>query len=124
MVVCVPTDDGRYVKVGHFGDAKYYYHFLFDGSSWKLVRKIVNPYTGQHVLNDYEESEKRGKIYEMNKECDYIVAVAFGRGGQRFMEERGLNVVKVRPKTTLEDALRNVEEVIKESSTSGLGNGG
>ncbi|MCD6324027.1 MAG: hypothetical protein J7L55_02840 [Desulfurococcales archaeon] len=120
VCVCVPTDEGKYVKLGHFGDAKYYYHYLFEGGKWRLAKKVSNPFTGQHVLDEdeEEESEKRINIYEMNKECDFIVAIAFGKGGQKFMEKRGLGVIKVKPRTTVEEALQEAERFIKAGVSS------
>ena len=79
ICVSVPTDDGEIVKLGHFGDAKYYYHYVKEiNGEWSLRRIVENPYTGQHEHGDEEESRKRPRIYELNKECTYIVATAFG----------------------------------------------
>ena len=112
ICVSVPTDDGKIVKLGHFGDAKYYYHYAkgADGK-WILKRIVGNPYAGQHEHGDSEEeSTKRPRIYELNKDCTCIVATAFGPGGQQFMERRGLQVVKVKPRTTIEEALSLINE--------------
>ena len=115
ICVAVPTDDGVYVKLGHFGDGRYYYHYVYEGGEWKLVRRIENPYAGQHSRGEEDEEEsKRPKIYEMNRECTYIVAVAFGPGGEEFMKRRGLRVVRVKPRTRIDEALRQVEQLLQE----------
>jgi predicted Fe-Mo cluster-binding NifX family protein len=119
ICVTIPTDDGVYVKLGHFGDGKYYYHYMYENGSWKLVRKVENPYAGQHAFEEEEDEEasKRPKIYEMNKECTHIVAVAFGPGGAEFMQKRGLRVIRVKPRTTIDQALKIVEEHLKNSKS-------
>ena len=115
VCVAVPTDDGVYVKLGHFGDGKYYYHYVYENGEWRLVRRIENPFAGQHSLGEEEDEEtgKRPKIYEMNRECTHIIAVAFGPGGAEFMEKRGLKVFRVKPRTKIEDALRMLEEKLR-----------
>jgi predicted Fe-Mo cluster-binding NifX family protein len=111
VCVAIPTDDGVHVKLGHFGDGKYYYHYVYENGGWKLLRRVENPYAGHHSIEEEdEETGKRPKIYEMNRECTHIVAVAFGPGGAEFMEKRGLKVVRVKPRTTIEQALKIVEE--------------
>ncbi len=116
ICVSVPTDDGETVKLGHFGDAKYYYHYVKEANGeWSLRRIVENPYTGQHEHGDEEESTKRPRIYELNKECTCIVAAAFGPGGQQFMEKRGLRVVKVKPRTTIKEALRIIDELCTQA---------
>jgi predicted Fe-Mo cluster-binding NifX family protein len=106
VCITIPTDDGKTVKLGHFGDGKYYYHYVYDSGEWKLVRKVENPYAGEHSTEEEdEEKSKRPKIFEMNKECTHIVAVAFGPGGAEFMERRGLKVIRVRPRTSISEAL-------------------
>ena len=116
ICVSVPTDDGETVKLGHFGDAKYYYHYVKEANGeWSLRRIVENPYTGQHEHGDEEEPTKRPRIYELSKECTCIVATAFGPGGQQFMEERGLRVVKVKPRTTIKEALRIIDELCTQA---------
>ena len=108
----MPTDDCKTVKLGHFGDAKYYYHYTRGvNGEWALKKIIENPYAEQHGHSAREEeSTKRPRIYGLSKECTCIVATAFGPGGQQFMEDRGLQVVEVKPWTTIEKALSLVEE--------------
>ena len=120
ICVSVASDDGEKVKLGHFGDARFYLHYAWEDGGWRLVRKIENPYRGEHHHEHGEEEEeehhhhhhghghggKREKIYELNKDCTAIVATAFGPGGGEYMERRGLKVIKVKPWTTVEEALR------------------
>ncbi len=122
VCVTIPTDDGVYVKLGHFGDGRYYYHYVYENGGWKLVRRIENPYAGQHSLGgEEEEAGKRQKIYEMNRECTHIIAVAFGPGGAEFMEKRGLRVFRVKPRTRIEDALRMLERQLLAEANAGDG---
>lgn len=107
LCVAIPTDDGNYVKIGHFGDAKYYYHYVMRNGSWILRKKVANPYTGMHEL-DENESGKREKIFLLNKACSHIAAVFFGKGGEEFMREKGFSIVKVPPKTTVDDVLKRI----------------
>ena len=111
VCVVVPTDDGKTVKLGHFGDAKRYLHFVKTEEGWKLVREIPNPYAEEeeHVHNTLE---KRKKILEINKDCNIFVYTFFGPGGEKFMKENGKSVLQVKPKTTIEEALRKVEEEV------------
>lgn len=110
VCVSVPTDDGKTVKLGHFGDAKYYYHYVpGPNGEWVLKEIVENPFAGEHE-HDGGESSKRPRIYELNKGCTHIVSVAFGPGGQQFMERHGLVVVRVRPRTTIREALALVSE--------------
>ncbi len=100
--------------MGHFGDARYYHHYVYEGGGWRLERRVENPYAGLHERGGGEEPVKRPKILELIRDCTHIVATAFGPGGQEFMEKHGLKVVKVRPGTTIEEALRIVEEKLKD----------
>ncbi|BEP16880.1 hypothetical protein PYJP_02320 [Pyrofollis japonicus] len=117
VCVSIPTDDGKIVKLGHFGDGRYYYHYMYENGAWRLVRVVENPYAGEHDHNmeKDEENSKRPKIFGLNKGCTHIVAVAFGPGGQEFMEKRGLRVIRVRPRTGIEDALKIVETNLKQA---------
>ncbi len=66
---------------------------------------------GEHSIDEEdEESSKRPKIFEMNSNCTHIVATAFGPGGSEYMEKRGLKVIKVKPKTRIEEALNLIRE--------------
>lgn len=124
ICVSIATDDEKTVKLGHFGDARLYLHYVYDGGVWRLERRVENPFRGHHHHEHGEEEEehghhhghghggKREKIYELNRDCNAIVTTAMGPGGQEFMESRGLKVVKVKPRTTIEEALRMVEEAL------------
>jgi len=101
--VAVATDDGLEVKLGHFGDARYYFHYKPGPRGWELVRVVENPWRGGH--HGGGEEGKRGRIYEANSECSVIVATALGPGGREYMESRGLRVVIVKPRTSVREAL-------------------
>ncbi|KSW11552.1 hypothetical protein CF15_01575 [Pyrodictium occultum] len=112
------TDDGERVKLGHFGDARYYLHYVRCGSEgWRLERRVENPYASRgHGSEEHGEhggkghGGKRAKILELNRGCNAIVATALGPGGREFMEKHGLRVIIVRPYTSIEEALRRAEE--------------
>ncbi len=121
VCVSIASDDGETVKLGHFGDARWYLHYVYEDGGWRLVRRVENPYRGEHEHHHHrhggegEEEEhggKREKIYMLNRECDAIVATAFGPGGGEYMERRGLRVFRVKPRTRVEEALRMVEEAL------------
>ncbi|ALU12101.1 hypothetical protein EYM_00225 [Ignicoccus islandicus DSM 13165] len=111
VCVVVPTDDGKTVKLGHFGDAKKYLHYVKTEDGWKVVKEIPNPYSEEeeHVHNTLE---KRKEILRLNNDCDVFVYTFFGPGGEKFMKEHGKIVVHVDPKTTIEEALRKVEQIL------------
>ena len=112
LCVAIPTDDGKRVKLGHFGDGRYYYHYVYEDGRWRLERVVENPFAGHHDLGvEDEEKSKRPKIYELNRDCTHIVAVAFGPGGAEYMRRKGLKVVVVKPGTSIEEAL---EAVLRE----------
>ncbi len=113
ICVSVPTDDGKMVKLGHFGDARYYLHFVYEGGEWRLLRRVENPYAGHHHHGGEEEEHgKRPRILELQKGCTAVVATAFGPGGEDYMRKHGLVVVKVRPRTSVEEALREAEKLL------------
>jgi len=122
VCVSIPTDDEETVKLGHFGDARLYLHFVYvPGEGWRLARRVENPYTGHHHHHHHHhghhghgrgEEGKRAKIVALQEGCTAIVAVAFGPGGEEYMERRGLRVVKVPPRASIEDALRAAEEAL------------
>ena len=105
MLVVVPTDDGKTVKLGHFGDAKYYLFYELSGSGAKLVKKVENPYKEfeEHV---HGVEEKRKRIFEIIKEADVVVYTFFGPGGEEFMKRHGKKPFRVEPRTEIEEALR------------------
>ncbi len=112
MRVCVATDDGVKVKIGHFGDAAYYLIYDVGPERITLVARLENPYRGRHEHG--EEAEERGKrkaIVEMlkSKGCEAIVATAFGPGGKEYMEKSGLRVYTVKPGTEVWEALREIQ---------------
>ena len=107
--VVVPTDDKVTVKLGHFGDAKYYLHFKKEGDSWKLIEEVENPFKDEEH-HEHNTAEKRKKILELNKDCDVFVYTVFGPGGEEFMKSHGKKLVRVKPKTKIEEALREVEK--------------
>jgi predicted Fe-Mo cluster-binding NifX family protein len=111
LCVAIPTDDGLRVKVGHIGDGKFYFHYRLGKRGWKLVRIIENQFAGEHETED-SEYEKRPKIRELNKECDFIVASSFGPGGEEFMLKSGFQVVKVKPQTLILEVLKYIEGLV------------
>ncbi|ABU81353.1 NifB/NifX family molybdenum-iron cluster-binding protein [Ignicoccus hospitalis] len=111
VCVVIPTDDKKTVKLGHFGDAKYYLHYVKGEDGWTLVSEVVNPYKeDEEHEHEHNTLEKRQKILELNKDCDIFVYTVFGPGGEDFMKKHGKVVVRVKPRTTIEEALRAVEE--------------
>jgi predicted Fe-Mo cluster-binding NifX family protein len=113
VCVAIPTDDGLTVKLGHFGDGKFYFHYVYRNGRWLLKRCIENPYAGHHSHDEAEEEKgKRPKILAMQQGCDVLVAVAFGPGGEEFMKKHGLKVVKVKPRTTIKDALEEAARML------------
>ncbi|MCE4619035.1 MAG: NifB/NifX family molybdenum-iron cluster-binding protein [Desulfurococcales archaeon] len=116
ICVSIGTDDGIHVKVGHFGDSKYFYHYRLGGGDIILEKVVENPYRGEHGHgHGHGRHTKREKIYELNKDCNVIVATFFGPGGEAYMNERGIRVVKVAPgteiKTILEKLATETQEV-------------
>ena len=111
VCVVVPTDDEKFVKLGHFGDAKYYLHFIREDGSWKLVRKVENPFKEEEE-HEHGTQKKRKLILELNKNCDIFVYTFFGPGGEEFMKAHGKKIVRVPPRTSIEDALRIVSETL------------
>ena len=119
--VAVATDDGLEVKLGHFGDARYYFHYTPGPrpGTWTLLRVVENPYRDEghhHAAGPEGETGKRRRIYQLNRGCSAIVATALGPGGAEFMEEHGLRVIKVKPHTTIREAL---EEAVHRLSVRG-----
>ncbi len=114
ICVSIPTDDEKTVKLGHFGDARLYLHYVYDpeARTWRLERKVENPYAGEHHHEEDEEHSKRPRILALQEGCNVIVAVAFGPGGEEYMKRRGIVVVRVRPRTGMDEALRRVEEAL------------
>ncbi|MEB3760097.1 MAG: hypothetical protein GSR72_03930 [Desulfurococcales archaeon] len=108
--ISIATDDGIKVKIGHFGDAKYYFHYVLDNKGRPVLIKII-----ENIYKDEEEhghhhgnEEKREKIHLLNKYCQIIVTTFLGPGGEEYMENHGIKVVKVRPGTRIEEALKQV----------------
>lgn len=122
VCVAIATDDGERVKIGHFGDAKFYLHYVRGEDGWRLVRRVENPYAGHghghghhghHEHGGHRDEEKRRRILELNRGCTHIVATAMGPGGKEFMESHGVRVVLVKPRTSIEEALSIVEEITR-----------
>jgi len=114
VCVCVPTDDEKTVKLGHFGDAKYYLHFVKESDKWKLVKRVENPFKEEHEHeHEHGVKEKRVKIVDLNKDCDVFVYTVFGPGGEEFMKKVGKKVINVKPKTTIDEALEEVEKALR-----------
>ncbi len=105
----VPTDDKKTVKLGHFGDAKYYLFFELEDK--KLVKEVENPYREEEGP-EHGRAEKRMKIFELVKDADVLVYTVFGPGGEEFMKKRGKVLVRVKPKTTIEEALEEVTRAL------------
>ena len=106
--ISVATDDGIKVKIGHFGDAKYYFHYVLDDKQRPVLIKVIeNVYKddeGHHHQHGHEE--KRKKIHLLNKYCQTIVTTFLGPGGEEYMKNHGIKVVKVKPGTRIEEALK------------------
>ncbi len=107
MAVCISiaTDDGVYVKDGHFGDAVFYLHFILENNEWRLVRRIMNPFRKMHG-----HGRKRSLILELNRSCGFVVATAFGPGGHEFIRSKGIEPIIVRPGTRIAEALEMVKK--------------
>ncbi|NOZ30975.1 MAG: hypothetical protein GXO68_03380 [Crenarchaeota archaeon] len=113
ICVSIGTDDGIHVKVGHFGDSKYFYHYRLEGDNVTLEKVVENPYRGEHGHgHGHGRHTKRERIYELNRECNVIVATFFGPGGEEFMSSRGIRVVRVDPGTTISDSLKLVSRMV------------
>jgi len=117
VCVAIATDDGQRVKIGHFGDARYYLHYVREEDGWRLIRRVENPYAGHEHHHHghhggHRHERKRRRILELNHDCTHLVATAFGPGGKEFMESQGLRVVIVKPGTTVGEALSIVEEML------------
>jgi predicted Fe-Mo cluster-binding NifX family protein len=115
VCVTIPTDDEKTVKLGHFGDARYYLHFVKEKDSWKLVKKVENPFKEEEDEHEHGVSRKRKVIVDLNDECDIFVYTVFGPGGEEYMKKRGKIIVRVKPKTTIEEALKLVDESLSKS---------
>ncbi|UXD21981.1 hypothetical protein IPA_00440 [Ignicoccus pacificus DSM 13166] len=117
ICVVIPTDDERTVKLGHFGDAKYYLHFVYENGKWRLMEKVENPFKeDEDHGHEHATMKKRKEILNLNERCDVFVYTFFGPGGEEFMKKHGKKVVHVEPKTSVEEALKKVEEYLKASS--------
>ena len=113
VCAAVPTDDEETVKLGHFGDARLYHFYQWTGNGWKLIRKVENPYAGEHHHEEEgEEKGKRRRILELIQDCNIVVSVAFGPGGKQAMEKAGKKVVMVPPRTTITEALNRAAETL------------
>ena len=107
----IATDEGIKVKIGHFGDAKYYFHYVIDNAKRPVLIKIVeNIYKDgdEHHHHHHGHGEKRRKIHSLNKDCQTIVTTFLGPGGEEYMIQHGIRVVKVKPGTRIEEALKQV----------------
>lgn len=109
LCIVVGTDDGKYVKVGHFGDSRYYYYYRVEDGSVSLLKVVENPYVGIHGHHGHRGHGKREKIYELIKECNVIIATFFGPGGEAFMNEHGIRVFRVEPGASIEEALKALQ---------------
>ena len=114
MRVCVATDDGIKVKIGHFGDAAYYLVYDVTRDSIRMVKRLDNPYRGSHEHGEEAEKGKRRNIIEMLKKegCEAVVSTAFGPGGKEAMERSGLRVYIVKPGTEVWEALRAIQKEV------------
>ena len=120
VCAAVPTDDGETVKLGHFGDARLYHFYQWTGNGWKPIRKVENPYAGEHHHDDehghhenhHGHSGKRRRILELIRDCNVVISVAFGPGGKQAMEKAGKKVVTVHPRTTITEALNKAAQTL------------
>ncbi len=110
--VAVATDDGEKVRLGHFGDAAYYYIYRVDESSTVLEKRIENPERrrGEHV---HGEEGKRRRLLKLLEGVDAVVSTFYGPGGTGFFEKHGVVPVSVKPGTSIEEALRVAAEALR-----------
>jgi len=109
--VVVATDDGVKVKLGHFGDAKQYIFYEVTEQGIREVKRLENPFKGEEEEHMHGVLRKRLKLLELFGSIDAVVSTFFGPGGEDFFKERGIDAIKVKPWTTIEDALKQVQEM-------------
>ncbi len=116
MIVVIASDDGLKIKLGHFGDAKYY--LIYDISSNKpcLIKKVENPFREEekHV---HGVTGKRKKIVTFLRKFGDLKAVAstfFGPGGEEFFIKQGIRTFKFKPNTNVEEALKHIMEAFRK----------
>jgi predicted Fe-Mo cluster-binding NifX family protein len=110
LKVAVASSDGEYVHVGHFGEATFYLIYECKGGEAIQVARVKNTYADMgHDLGS-DESHKRKGIHELlsGVGVSVFIATAMGPGGKRFFENRAINVVLVKPGTSVSEALRLV----------------
>ncbi len=121
--IAIATDDGKTVKLGHFGDAEKYLLYKYDNEKKEVMKigevaNIVKEEEEEHYHND---PRKARKILELLKPwgCKYFVSTAMGPRSRKFLEENGIVPVFVKPRTTIEDALSYVKSILEEEQSRG-----
>ena len=98
-LVAIPTDDGETIFPGMLGRAQQFYIFEVESvESIKLKEKRANPYakTIQHL--------KTLDVYEILRDCNWVISARIGKRGIDRLRERGLKLVFQNGK--IEDTLR------------------
>lgn len=98
-LIAIPTDDGETIFPGMMGRAGQFYIFEIEsGESIRLKEKRTNPYakTMQHL--------KTLDVYEIIRDCNWVISARIGKRGIDRLRERGLKLVF--RNGTIEDALR------------------
>jgi len=119
VIVVIPTDDCKKVKVGHFGDARYYLFYEVKDKP-RLLKKIENPY--KDIEEEHGTSRKREKILELIKDADIVVYTFFGPGGEEFMVKHGKTPIRVNPGEGIDEVLERL--LGAGDPTSPVGNAG
>ncbi len=117
LCIAIATDDGKTVKLGHFGDAEKYLLYKYDEKEGKLVKmgEVENTVKEEEEEHEHNDPRKAGKILELLKpwNCKYFVSTAMGPRSREFLESQGVIPVFVKPYTTIDDAVKQVLDLIK-----------
>ncbi len=115
--IAIATDDGETVKLGHFGDAEKYLLYKYDSGKREFVKigEVVNIVKEEEEEHHHNDPRKARKILELLQPwgCKYFVSTAMGPRSKKFLEENGIVPVFVRPRTSIEDALKHVKELLE-----------
>ncbi len=114
--IAIATDDGKTVRLGHFGDAEKYLLFKYDeeGNDFVKIGEVENTVKEEEEEHHHNDPRKARKILELLKpwDCKYFVSTAMGPRSKRFLEENGIVPVFVRPYTSIDEALEHVKQYI------------
>ncbi len=117
LCIAIATDDGKTVKLGHFGDARKYLLYKYDEKEGKIVKigEVENTVREEEEEHQHNDPRKARKILGLLKpwSCKYFVSTAMGPRSREFLETRGIIPVFVKPYTTINDAVKYVLELIK-----------